>query len=212
MEKQINRNKNLLLRNNDLPDSNVNTTFKNYEVANSKKPSIINNSSNSQFFSDQTFQNNNMSILEYLSYSTVNSSSNSNYMVINTKKYKNKHSNNYFQSDSDSYTENSELKNMKQNTVPPKHTILHYTINDTTDSDSITSVSENSNNYTSNTDDNKSFPLNKPNNRRENLNHSKKYIQPTNNNITGIHTHIYKNTKFHNPPKKDNNNNKTQSS
>ena len=146
MEKQINRNKNLPPRNNGLPDYNVNTNFKNYEVANSKKPSIINNSSNSQFFSDQTFQNNNMSILEYLSYSTVNSSSNSNYMVINTKKYKNKHSNNYFQSDSDSYTENSKLNNMKRNTIPPKDTILYYTIYDTTDSDSITSISENSNN------------------------------------------------------------------
>ena len=33
MEKQINRNINLLLRNNDLPDSNVNTTFKNYEIS-----------------------------------------------------------------------------------------------------------------------------------------------------------------------------------
>ena len=61
-EKQINRNKNLPLRNNDLPDSNVNTTFKNYEVANSKKQSITNNSSNSQIFSEQTFENNNMSI------------------------------------------------------------------------------------------------------------------------------------------------------
>ena len=87
-----------------------------------------------------------MSIPEYLSYSTVTSSSNSNYTIINTKKYKNKHSNNYFQSDSDSYTENSKLNNMKRNTIPPKDTILYYTIYDTTDSDSITSISENSNN------------------------------------------------------------------
>ena len=88
-----------------------------------------------------------MSIPEYLSYSTVNSLSNSNHTVINTKKYKNTYTNNYFQSDSDSYTENSKLNNMKQNTIPPKHTILQYTINDTTDSDSITSVSENPNDY-----------------------------------------------------------------
>ena len=114
MEKQINRNKNLSLKNNDLPDSTVNTTFKNYEVANSQKQSITNNSSNSQIFSEQTFENNNMSIPEYLSYSTVTSSSNSNYTIINTKKYKNKHSNNYFQSDSDSYTENSKLNNRKE--------------------------------------------------------------------------------------------------
>ena len=136
-ETQIQRNKNLPTRNNDLPDSNVNATLKNYEVANSQKPSITNNSSNSQILSEQTFENNIMSIPEYLSYSTVNSSSNSNYTVINTKKYNNKNSNNYFQSDSDSYTETFKLNNMKQNTIPPKHTMLHYTINDTTDSDSI---------------------------------------------------------------------------
>ena len=101
-ETQINRNKNLPPRNNDLTDSNVNTTFTNYEVANSQKPSITNNYSNYQNLSEQTFENNIMSIPDYLSYSTVNSSSNSNYTVINTKKYTNKNSNRYFQSDSDS--------------------------------------------------------------------------------------------------------------
>ena len=118
-----------------------------------------------------------MSIPEYLSYSTVTSSSNSIYTIINTNKCKNKHSNNYFQSDSDSYTENSKLNNMKRNTIPPKHAILHYTINDTTDSDSITSISENSNNYKnsdmsyipSSNDDNISYPLNKPITNRGNI-------------------------------------------
>ena len=88
-----------------------------------------------------------MSIQEYLSYSTITSSSNNKYTILHTKKYKDKHSYKYFQSDSDSYTENTKLNNMKRNIIPPKHTILHYTINDTTDSDSITSISENSNNY-----------------------------------------------------------------
>ena len=75
---------------------------------------------------------------------------------------------------------------MKQNTIPPKHTILHYAINDTTDSDSITSVSENSNDYKnsdisyipSSNDDSRSISVNKANNHRGNINHSKKYIQP----------------------------------
>ena len=166
-EKQINRTNNLPLINNDLPDSTVNTNIKNYEVANSQKQSITNNSSNSQFSSEQKFKNNNMSIPEYLPYSTVTSSSNSNYTIINTKTYKNKHSNNNFQSDSDSYTENFKLNNMKRNTIPPKHTILHNTINDTTDLDSITFMSENSNNYKnsdmsyilSSNDDNIVYPL-----------------------------------------------------
>ena len=88
-----------------------------------------------------------MSIPEYLSYSTVTSSSNSNYTIINTKNCRNKHFNNYFQSNSASYTDKFKLNNMQRNKIPQKHTILHYTINDTTDSDSITSISENSNNY-----------------------------------------------------------------
>ena len=86
---------------------------------------------------------------------------------------------------------------MKQNTIPPKHTIFHYAINDTTDSDSITSVSENSNDYKntdmsyipSSNDDSRSFPLSKSNNHRRNINHQKKYVQPKNNNITGTNAY-----------------------
>ena len=68
-----------------------------------------------------------MSIPEYLFYPTVTSSSNSNYTIVNTEKCKNKHFNNSFQSDSDSYTENSKLNNMKRNTIPPNtyHTTLY---------------------------------------------------------------------------------------
>ena len=94
--------------------------FQSYEVANIKKNSITNNSSNSQILSDQTFENNIMSIPDYLSYSTVNSSSNSKYTVVNTKKNTNKNSNSYFQSDYDSYTETFKLNNMKQTTIPKK--------------------------------------------------------------------------------------------
>ena len=44
----------------------------------------------------------------------------------------------------------------------------------------------------SSNDDSRSIPLNKSNNHRGNINHSKKYIQPKNNNITGtdLHTKI----------------------
>ena len=165
--------------------------------ANTKETSITNNSSNSQILSEQTFENNIMSIPDYPSYSTVNSSSNSKYTVINTNKNTNKNPNSYFQSDSDSYTETFKLNNMKQTTIPTKHTILYYTINNTTYSDSITSVSENSNDYknsdmsyiTSSNDDSRLIPLNKSNNHRGNINHSKKYIQPKNNNIIGTHIH-----------------------
>lgn len=137
-----------------------------------------------------------MSIPEYPFYPTVTSSSNSNYTIVNTEKCKNKHFNNYFQSDSDSYTETFKLNNMKQTTIPTKHTILHYTINDTTYSDSTPSISENSNNYKNSdmsyiprsNDDNISYPLNKPNNNRGNIWNSNKYIQPTNINITGTNT------------------------
>ena len=134
-----------------------------------------------------------MSIPEYLSYSTVTSSSNSKYTIINTKNCRNKHFNNYFQSDSNFYTENSKLNNIKRIKILQKHTILHYTINDTTDSDSITSISENSNNYknsdmayiSSINDDSISKPLNKLNNNRRNKKKSNKCIQPKNINITG---------------------------
>ena len=49
------------------------------------------------------------------------------FTVINTKKYNNKNSNNYFQSDSDSYTETFKLNNMKQTTIAKKkyHTTLY---------------------------------------------------------------------------------------
>ena len=88
---------------------------------------------------------------------------------------------------------------MKRNTIPPKHTILHYTINDTTDSDSITSVLENSNDYKnsdmsyilSSNDDNISCPLNKANNHRGNINHSKN-IYNKKILISLAHTHIQK--------------------
>ena len=70
------------------------------------------------------------------------------------------------------------------------------------DSDSITSILENSNNYKnsdisyipSSNDDNISYPLNKPNNNRGNIKNSNKYIQPKNINITGTNT----NTKIQN--------------
>ena len=51
-EIQLNRNKNLPPRNNDLPDSTVNATFQNYEVANIKKTYLTNNYSNSQILSE----------------------------------------------------------------------------------------------------------------------------------------------------------------
>ena len=41
----------------------------------------------------------------------------------------------------------------------------------------------------SSNDDSRSIPVNKPNNHPGNINHSKKYIQPKNNNITGTHTY-----------------------
>ena len=88
-----------------------------------------------------------MSIPEYSSYSTVTSSSNSNYTIVNTKNGRNKNFNNCFQSDSASYTERSQFNNMRRNKTTKKPTIQYYTINDTTDSDSIPSISENSNNY-----------------------------------------------------------------
>ena len=138
-----------------------------------------------------------MSIPDYSSYSTVNSSSNNIDTVINTKNNKNNNSKRYFKSDSDSYTENFQLNNMRQNTIPKKSTILHYTIDNTSDSNSITSVSDISNEYKnsdmsyipSSDDDSKSIPLNKSKKHRGNINHSKKYIQPKNNNTTGTELH-----------------------
>ena len=52
--------------------------------------------SNSQFISENKFENNNMSIPEYSSYSTVISSSNSNYKIVNIKNGRNKNFNNCF--------------------------------------------------------------------------------------------------------------------
>ena len=126
-----------------------------------------------------------MSTPDYISYSTVTSSSNSNYTVINTKNCSNKTFNNYFQSDSASHTKKFKLNNMKRNIIPQKYTILHCTINDTSESESITSTSENSNNsknsdmsyIPSTNDDTISYPLNKIQNNRRNKKNSKKYIQ-----------------------------------
>ena len=58
---------------------------------------------------------------------------------------------------------------MRRNKTPQKPTIQYYAINDTTDSDSITSISKKSNNYKnsdmsyipSTNDDTTSYPLNK---------------------------------------------------
>ena len=74
---------------------------------------------------------------------------------------------------------------MKRNIIPQKHTIRHYTINDTSESESITSTSENSNNsknsdisyIPSTNDDTISYLLNKIQNNRRNKKNSKKYIQ-----------------------------------
>ena len=85
---------------------------------------------------------------------------------------------------------------MKRNKIQKKYTTLHHTINNTTDSDSITSISENSNNYKnsdmsyipSSNDDNISYNLNKPNINRGNIKNSNKYIQPKNINITDTNT------------------------
>ena len=110
-----------------------------------------------------------MSIPDYLSYSTVTSSSNSNYTIVNTKNGRNENFNNYFQSDSAPYTETSQFNNMRRYKTSKKTTIQYYTLNDTTDSNSITSISENSNNYKNNdmsyipstNDDTTSYSLNK---------------------------------------------------
>ena len=79
---------------------------------------------------------------------------------------------------------------MRRNKTPQKPTIQYYAINDTTDSDSITSISENSNNYKksdmsyipSTNDDTTSYSLNKIKDDRRNQGNSNKYIYPKNNN------------------------------
>ena len=149
-----------------------------------------------------------MSTPDYLSYSTVTSSSNTNYTVIRTKNHSNKKFNNYFQSDSTSHSETSKFNNMNRKIIPQKHTILHYTINDTSASESITSTSENSNSsknsdtsYNPSTDDTISDPVNKIQTTRKNKNNSKKYIQQKNNTITGT-TKIVKSKKSPTKPKK----------
>ena len=134
-----------------------------------------------------------MSIPEYSSYSTVTSSSNSNYTILNTKNGRNKNFNNCFQSDSVSYTETSQFNDMRRNKTPKKPTIQYYKINVTTDLDSITSISENSNNYKnsdmsyipSTNDDTTSYSLNKIKDDRKKKRNSNKYIHLKNNSTTG---------------------------
>ena len=131
-----------------------------------------------------------MSIPEYSSYSTVTSSFNSNYTIVNTKNGRNQNFNNCFRSDFDSYTEISQFNNMRRNKTPQKPTIQYYAINDTTDSDSITSILENSNNtknsdmsyLLSTNDDITSYSLNKIKDDHRNQRRSNKYIQPKSNN------------------------------
>ena len=191
-EKQIARTQIFPLPNNDLPVSTVNTHIQKNKVAYSQKQYITNISSNSQLISENKCENINMSIPEYSSYSTVTSSSNSNYTIVNTKNGRNKNFNNCFQSDSASYTETSQFNNMRRNKTPKKPTIQYYTINDTTDSDSITSISENSNNYKnsdisyipSTNDDTILYSLNKIKDDHRKKRNSNKYIHPKNNITT----------------------------
>ena len=144
---------------------------------------MTNISSNSQFISENKYENNNMSIPEYSSYSTIPSSSNSNYTIVNTKNGRNKNFNNCFHSDSD--TETSQFNNMRRNKTPQKPTIQYYTINYTTDSDSRTSISKNCNNsknsdmsYLPSTNDFTTFfSSNKIKDDRRNQRNSNKYIQ-----------------------------------
>ena len=133
-----------------------------------------------------------MSTPDYLSYSTVTSSSNTNYTVIRTKNNSNKNFNNYFQSDSASHSETSKINNMNRKIIPRRHTMAHYTINDTSASESTTYTSKNSNSsknsdmsYNPRTDDTISDPVNKLQTTRKNKNNSKKYIQQKHHTITG---------------------------
>ena len=83
---------------------------------------------------------------------------------------------------------------MRRKKSPQKATIQYYTINDTTDSDSITSISENSNNYKnsdmsyipSTNDNTTSYSLNKIKDDRRNKRNSNKYIHPKHNNTISI--------------------------
>ena len=143
-EKKITRTQLFPLPNKDLSDSTVDTHIQKNKVVYSQKQYITDISSNSQFISKNKFENNNISIPEYSSYSTVTPSSNSNYKIVNTKNGRNKNFNNYFHSDS--YTDTSQFNNMRRNKTPQKPTKQYYAINYTTDSDSITFISENPNN------------------------------------------------------------------
>ena len=74
-KKQLHKTSNFPLPNNNVPDYTP-----------SQKQYISKNSAKFQFLSEQTFENNTMSTPDYLSYSTITSSSNTNYTVILTKK------------------------------------------------------------------------------------------------------------------------------
>ena len=180
-EKQFHKTSNLPLPNNNVPDYTVNNIIQKNALAPSQKQYITKNPSKIQFLSEQTLENNNMSTPDYLSYSTVTSSLNTNYTVIRTKNNNNKNFNNYFQSDSASHSETSKFNNMNRKIIPRRHTMAHYTINDTSASESTTYTSKNSNSsknsdtsYIPSTDDNISYPVNKIQTSRRNKNNSKK--------------------------------------
>ena len=84
-----------------------------------------------------------MNIPDYSSYSAITSSTDNTSTIINTKndtnnKYK---LNNRFNFDSESEISQSNI--MRRTKASKKPTIQYYTINDNTDSNSITSTSEN---------------------------------------------------------------------
>ena len=134
------RSKLFPLPNSGLPDPTIDKNIQNNNVAYSQKQHITNISSKTQDISENKFENYNMSIPEYYSYSTITSSSKNTYTIVNTKKgTNNKYKlNNRFHSDSD--YENSKSNNMRRTKASKKSIIQYYTINDTTDSDSITST------------------------------------------------------------------------
>ena len=141
-----------------------------------------------------------MSIPEHSFNSTITASSDNTSTIFNTKTGTNTKNkiNNRFDSDSDS--ENSKSNNMRRTRTSKKNTIQYYTINGTTDSDSITSKSKTTKDLKNNdmsyhpstNDDTTSYFLNKDNAARRNQRNSTKYIQPNfikynqNNNNTSI--------------------------
>ena len=113
----------LPLPNTNLPYTTVDNNIQKNNVVYLEKQHITNISSKTQYISKNKFENYNMSIPEYSSYSTITSSSENTSTIVNTKKgANNKYKvNNHFNSDSDS--EKSKSNNIRRTKTSKKLTM-----------------------------------------------------------------------------------------